>query len=153
LLKGENMGRPKTQQKVNLKKSPSVIEMPFGATSRKQQMILDSEAEILVIGGAAGSGKSYLLQMLPLKYIDDPRTTCIMFRRTTPQIKGQGGLFDTAFTMYNQLPDIIRPRFRHQALEALFPTGAKVKWSHMENTKDKFNHQGLQYTFIGFDFN
>ncbi|QNO03417.1 terminase large subunit [Rheinheimera phage vB_RspM_barba_10-9I] len=89
--------------------------------------------------------------MLPLKYIDDPRTTAIMFRRTTPQIKGQGGLFDTAFNMYNQLPDIIKPKFRHQALESVFPTGAKVKWSHMENEKDKLNHQGLQYTFIGFD--
>lgn len=89
--------------------------------------------------------------MLPTKYIDDSRTTAIMFRRTTPQIKGQGGLFDTAFNMYNQLPDIIKPRFRHQALEAIFPSGAKVKWSHMENEKDKFNHQGLQYTFIGFD--
>lgn len=91
--------------------------------------------------------------MLPLKYVDDPRTTAIMFRRTTPQIKGQGGLFDTAFNMYNQLPDIIKPKFRHQALEAVFPTQAKIKWSHMENEKDKFNHQGLQYTFIGFDFN
>ncbi|QCQ57944.1 hypothetical protein Barba22A_gp093 [Rheinheimera phage vB_RspM_Barba22A] len=45
------MGRPKTQNKVNLNKAPQIIEMPFGATSRKQQMILDSEAEILVIGG------------------------------------------------------------------------------------------------------
>lgn len=45
------MGRPKTQKKINLNKAPQIIEMPFGATSRKQQMILDSEAEILVIGG------------------------------------------------------------------------------------------------------
>jgi hypothetical protein len=89
--------------------------------------------------------------MLWLKYIDDPKSTGIMFRRTTPQIKGQGGLFDTAFNMYNQLPDPIRPRFRHIALEAIWPNGAKMKWSHLENEKDKFNHQGLQYTFIGFD--
>lgn len=41
----------KQKSKVSLKKAPQVIEMPFGATSRKQQMILDSEAEILVIGG------------------------------------------------------------------------------------------------------
>jgi hypothetical protein len=33
------------------KQEEQIIEMPFGATSRKQQMILDSEAEILVIGG------------------------------------------------------------------------------------------------------
>lgn len=45
------MGRPRTQQKTDLRKAPKRIEMPFGATSRKQQMILDSEAEILVIGG------------------------------------------------------------------------------------------------------
>lgn len=89
--------------------------------------------------------------MLPLKYIDDPRTTCIMFRRTTPQLKGQGGLFDTAFSMYNKLPEQIRPRFRHQAMEAIFPNGAKVKWNHMESVKSKYDHQGLQYTFIGFD--
>lgn len=37
--------------KFKQKETNSVIEMPFGATSVKQQMILDSEAEILVIGG------------------------------------------------------------------------------------------------------
>lgn len=41
----------KPKQQTALKKPPKVVEMPFGATSRKQQMILDSEAEILVIGG------------------------------------------------------------------------------------------------------
>lgn len=118
----------------------ATTKIPFGAASKKQQMILESNAQILVIGGAAGSGKSYLLQMLPLRYIDDPKTTCIMFRRTTPQIKGHGGLYDTAYNMYQQLPPQIKPRFRQQALEAQFPNGAKVKWSHMENEKDKFNH-------------
>ena len=40
------------QGKVKFKKSQPIV-MPFGATSRKQQMILDSDAEILIIGGAA----------------------------------------------------------------------------------------------------
>lgn len=74
-----------------------------------------------------------------------------MFRRTTPQIKGQGGLFDTAYNIYNNLPKNLRPTFKHQALEAKFPSGAKVKWTHMEHVKDKYNHQGLQYTFVGID--
>lgn len=100
---------------------------------------------------AAGSGKSYLLQMLPTQFIDDPAATCIIFRRTTVQIKGLGGVFDTARNMYMQLPTPIRPKMSEHSLEAKFPTGMKMKWSHMEREKDKYNHQGLQYTFIGFD--
>ena len=138
----------------------------FGPASEKQKMILENKAQILIIGGAAGSGKSYLLQLMPLALIDDPKTNCIMFRRTTPQLKGQGGLFDTARGIYNELPKEWRPRFREKELEAIFPDltpdpdtgkpvkgkdGAKVKWSHMEYVKDKLNHQGLQYTFVGFD--
>ena len=38
----------------------------FAPASRKQQMVLESDAQILIIGGAAGSGKSYLLQLMPL---------------------------------------------------------------------------------------
>lgn len=123
----------------------------FGPASAKQKMILENKAQILIIGGAAGSGKSYLLQLMPLAIIDDPKTSCIMFRRTTPQLKGQGGLFDTARGIYNELPSDWKPRFREKEMEAIFPNGAKVKWSHMEYVKDKFNHQGLQYTFVGFD--
>lgn len=123
----------------------------FGPASEKQKMILENKAQILIIGGAAGSGKSYLLQLMPLAIIDDPKTNCIMFRRTTPQLKGQGGLFDTARGIYNELDKKFKPRFREKELEAIFPNGAKVKWSHMEYEKDKINHQGLQYTFIGFD--
>lgn len=89
--------------------------------------------------------------MLPLKYMDDPKANAIIFRRTTVQIKGLGGVYDTAFNMYKQLPPPIQPKFKQQALEAVFPTGFRMKWSHMEREKDKFNHQGLQYQFIGFD--
>lgn len=123
--------------------------MVIGPKSPKQEMILNSEADVTIIGGAAGSGKSHLLQMIPLKLVDDLNTTCIMFRRTTPQIRGQGGLWDLANDIYSQLPKSMKPKMRTQALEAKFPTGARVRWSHMENVKDKFNHQGLQYTFVG----
>ena len=89
--------------------------------------------------------------MLPLKFMDDPKANAIIFRRTTVQIKGLGGVFDTARGMYMQLPDRLKPKMSDHALEAKFPTGFKLKWSHMEREVDKFNHQGLQYTFIGFD--
>lgn len=115
----------------------------FAPASAKQRMILESDAQILIIGGAAGSGKSYLLQLMPLLIIDDPRTACVMFRRTVPQIRGQGGLFDKALGIYNQLPAKFRPRFKNNEMIATFPSGAKVKWQSMQYVSNKYDIQGL----------
>lgn len=123
----------------------------FAPASRKQQMVLESEAQIMVIGGAAGSGKSYLLQLMPLLIVNDPRTACIMFRRTVPQIRGQGGLFDKAKDIYNQLPPVVKPKFKENEMTATFPNGATVKWQSMQHVSDKYDIQGLEFTFIGVD--
>jgi phage terminase large subunit-like protein len=122
-----------------------------GPTSAKQEMIINSDAQITVIGGAAGSGKSYLLQVMALRYIDDPNTTCIMFRRTTPQLMGQGGIVDTAKSIYTALPKDYRPSWTQKPMQATFPNGATIRWQHMEHVRNKFDIQGLQYTFIGVD--
>lgn len=111
--------------------------------SKKQQMIWDSTAQVTIIGGAAGSAKSHILQMLPLKIIEDPRTACIMFRRTTPQLTGQGGLVDKARMIYNELPDEVRPTFTQNPWTAKFPNGATVVWRPMQHVNDKFDIQGL----------
>lgn len=123
----------------------------FAPASRKQQMILESTAQVLVIGGAAGSGKSYLLQLLPLLIVDDPKTACIMFRRTVPQIRGQGGLFDKAQGIYNELQPSLRPKFKLNEMLATFPNGATVKWQSMQYVSDKLDIQGLEFTLIGVD--
>jgi len=123
----------------------------FAPASRKQQMVLESTAQILVMGGAAGSGKSYLLQLLPLLIVDDPRTACIMFRKSVPQLRGQGGLFDKAKDIYNQLPPTIRPKFKENQMLAKFPNGATVKWQSMQYDSDKYDIQGLEFTLIGVD--
>lgn len=97
------------------------------------------------------SGKSYLLQLMPLLIIDDPNTACIMFRRSSPQLRGQGGLFEQAKNIYNKLPKSIRPKIKENAMIAKFPNGATVKWQSMQHVKDKEDVQGLQFTFIGVD--
>lgn len=123
----------------------------FGPASPKQQMILECDAQILVAGGAAGSGKSYLLNLIPLLLVDDPRTNCVIFRRTVPQITGAGGIWDTANGIYGSLPKELRPRVRERNLEFIFPNGAKIKHQSMQRVKDKLNIQGLQFTLIGAD--
>lgn len=101
-----------------------------------------------------GSGKSYILQMLPLLFVDDPRSNMVMFRRTNPQIKGAGGIFETGCGIYNQLPEGQRPKIKTGDLEVIFPTtgkngklaynGAKLKYQQAENVaQSKLNAQGL----------
>lgn len=119
--------------------------------SAKQQMIWDADAQVTIIGGAAGSAKSHILQMLPLKIIDDPRTACIMFRRTTPQLTGQGGLVDKARMIYNELPESARPVFTQNPWTARFPNGASVVWRPMQHVNDKYDIQGLEFTLVGVD--
>ena len=94
---------------------------------------------------------TFSMCMIPLRYVDCPHFNGIIFRRTTVQVKGQGGLWDTANDIFSMLPKPHRPSVRNYDLTATWKNGAKLKFSHMEYTKDKYNHQGLQYTFIGFD--
>lgn len=133
---------------IKLRRNMSKIPQPM---SPKQEMMLNSKAKITIIGGAAGSGKSYIMTMHPLQYVHDPNFNAIFFRRNTTQVTGQGGLYDTAKSIYNELPVSMKPRFREKDLKAMFPSGANVKWNHMEHENDRFSFQGLQFSGIYFD--
>lgn len=65
-------------------------EFPYKPRSRKQEMMLDSKADFTIIGGAAGSSKSFTQILHPLSFIHDPNYNGIFFRRTTVQVNGQG---------------------------------------------------------------
>jgi hypothetical protein len=93
--------------------------------------------------GAAGSGKSYIMNMIPLRYVDCPNFRGIVFRRETTQLTGEGGMWDTATEIYSKLPKDIRPKVLKHNLRMIFPNGAKIKFSHMENDNDFRKHQGL----------
>ena len=114
--------------------------------------MLQSEAQILVIGGSAGGAKSYTMNMIPLKYIDCPHFNGVIFRRNTVQLKGAGGMWQTAKDIFSQLPKDQQPKIRDHTLTATWPNGSCIKYSHLEYVKNKLDHQGLQYTFIGLTF-
>ena len=50
------------------------------------------------------SGKSYTMILDPLKYVHDPNFNAIVFRRTSVQLSGQGGLWQTARSVYSKIP-------------------------------------------------
>jgi predicted phage terminase large subunit-like protein len=84
-----------------------------------------------------------------LRYIDDPNFTAVIFRRESTQITAPGSLWQTARGIWAL--DGIDGTPREKDLTYSFPSGANVKFSHMELEKDKLNWSGSQLTAIIFD--
>lgn len=103
------------------------------------------EFEVL-FGGAAGPGKTDCLIMEAARYVDHPRYHAILFRRTFPQLQE---IIDRCHEWY----PIFRPGayYRSTIHRWNFPSGAIIDLSHMQHETDKYNHQGKQYHFAGFD--
>lgn len=111
-----------------------------------QESFLSSPADIVIGGGAAGAGKSYALLIEFLRHKDNPRFAGVIFRRTTPQIRNEGGLWQTSLDVYHGLGKSVET-----SLTWVFHSGARLKFTHLEHEKNIKDHQGAQYAFIGFD--
>lgn len=112
-----------------------------------QEQWLSSSADIAVYGGAAGGGKTYALLLEPLRHIGNPRFTSVIFRRESTQITNQGGLWDESMAIYPRLG--ATPNLSH--LLWRFPSGAVVRFAHLQLEADKLAWQGAQVALIGFD--
>jgi hypothetical protein len=92
-------------------------------------------------------GKSYALLIEPLRHIVNKQGFgAVIFRRTTPQITNEGGLWDTSVSLYTGIA-----KQRESSREWIFENGNKLKFSHLEYEKDAYSWQGSQIPFIGFD--
>ena len=93
-----------------------------------QEAFLSSPADIVIYGGSAGGGKTYALLMEPLRHINNPGFGAVIFRRESTQITNEGGLWDTAATIYPPLGG--QPRVTPKMLYR-WPSGAKVGFGHL----------------------
>ena len=118
-----------------------------------QAAFLSSPADVVIGGGAAGAGKSYALLMEALRYVGNPGFQAVIFRRTTPQIKNAGGLWDTSKEMYLKLRDSAGrlPIYTESPPKWKFPSGASLLFSHLEHETTKTAWDGSQIALLGFD--
>jgi predicted phage terminase large subunit-like protein len=112
-----------------------------------QEVFLSSPADIAVYGGAAGGGKTWALLLEPLRHMANADFGAVIFRRTSPQIRNEGGLWDESSKLY----PLLGAEPKESILEWGFPSGATIRFAHLEHEKNKHDWQGAQVPFLGFD--
>ena len=114
-----------------------------------QEVFLSTAADIAFYGGAAGGGKTFALLIEPLRHITNVEGFgAVIFRRTTPQITNEGGLWDKSLEIY----PLLGARSRETKLDWRFPPyDNTIKFAHMEHEDDRFHWDGAQIALIGFD--
>jgi predicted phage terminase large subunit-like protein len=112
-----------------------------------QTEFLASEADIALYGGASGSGKTFAILIEPLRHVDNKDFGAVCFRRTTPEIKNEGGLWDESGKLYPFVGAIPN----NTELFWKFPSGAALSFSHLEHESDIYSWQGSQIPLIMFD--
>lgn len=122
---------------------PKIIKPQAGP----QEVFLASSSDIAIYGGAAGGGKTWALLMEPLRHIANSGFGAVFFRRSTVQVRNEGGLWDESEKLY----PIIGATPREHVLSWEFPSGATVSFAHLEHDKTVLNWQGSQIPLLCFD--
>lgn len=120
-------------------------KIEFSPQPGPQTDFLSSSADIVIYGGSRGGGKTFGMLIEPLRHVSKPPFRGVIFRRTFPQIKQEGGLWDTSEKVYpfaGATPS---------GYEWRFPSGATIAFHHMAENNDWQNWLGSQIPFIGFD--
>lgn len=120
-----------------------------------QERAVDCAADIAIIGGSAGCGKTWCLLFEPLRYIVDRvhGFNGTIFRRELNTIKTTGGLWDTARKLYRSIPPEHQPKMYGGSsnFKFTFPAGIDIQLAHLHDVDTVYHYQGTEITYIGFD--
>lgn len=113
-----------------------------------QQRFLQLKCFEAMYGGAAGGGKSSALLVDAVRYVGrghGRNYRALLLRRSFPELKRT--LIERSHELYPRLNGV----WRESDKLWRFPAGEVVEFGHLESEKDRFNYQGAEFQFIGFD--
>ncbi|PWT80205.1 MAG: hypothetical protein C5B44_05720 [Acidobacteria bacterium] len=112
-----------------------------------QKAALDSEADILLLGGAAGSLKTSTMLVDMIQERDYPRMRSYFFRRTYKELEGGGGAIDQALQLYPQTG----ATYNASAHTWRWPSGAELYFRHCQHEKDVYPYQSQAMSAVAID--
>lgn len=118
----------------------------WSPTIKQAAFLLAPQREVL-FGGAAGPGKSFALVLSALLYFHTPNYSAVLFRRTYPQLAGEGGLIPKA----HEILAGTGAKWNEQKKTYTSKEGAVLKFAHLQHEQNKRDHDGMEYQFVGFD--
>lgn len=121
--------------------------LPFAPNPKQRQFLLLSDLPEVLYGGAAGGGKSIALLMAALQYVDHAGYHALLLRRTFPMLEKPGALMDLSKEWLSGTSAL----WNEQKHRWTFPSGSTLTFGHMVHENNKYDYQGPQYSFVGFD--
>lgn len=85
--------------------------------------------------------------MAAAQFVDYADYSALLLRRTFPDLNQPGAIMDRAKSWWGKSA----ARWNEDQKSWRFPSGAIVKFGHLEHDKDINNYYGSEYQFIGFD--
>ncbi len=119
----------------------------IGPQAGPQETFLSTTADIALLGGGAGGGKSFALLLEPVRHWSNGRFGGVVFRKNAKQVRNEGGLWDESVELYG----LIGAEPKESTLEWVAPSGWRMKFDHLEHETTVLNWQGSQLAYIGFD--
>lgn len=102
-----------------------------------------------MFGGTKGPGKTDCILREGLRQINIPTFRAIIFRRTYPRL---GEVIDRSFKYFKGMGATFSGKDIQINLPCwTFPSGAKYAFGHCQNEPDKYNYQGKEFHYLGFD--
>ena len=101
----------------------------------------------VLYGGAAGGGKTDWLLMSALQYVDVPGYAALILRKTSTQLNLPGAIVPRSKEWLSGTD----AEWSEKRLQWTFPSGAVLKFGHLQHENDKYDYQGAEVHFVGFD--
>lgn len=127
---------------IDLHKAGFIPDLPY----YKQLLFLCSGHEEVFYGGAMAGGKSHAMLMAAVMFVTFPQYRALIIRRTFRDLDQPSAIMNRAFSWWNKVAD-----WSDKSKRWTFPSGATITFGYMDTEKDRFQYQGPEFHFIGFD--
>lgn len=142
-----SLKRKKDRCVARQKTDRSIISVEYVRDAECQCITVDHPNGLYITNDFIVTHNSFALLMEATRNVNDPLYTGKIFRRKYKEIVDGGGLWDTSQAIY---PFVGGEGVRGNT-EWTYPAGCKIKFDHLNQEKNMFDHQGAAYVFLGFD--